>query len=682
MWISRIELINFKSYMHQKFEFPKPHAGKNLVLIGGMNGYGKTTLLEAIYLCFYGAEATSHLARAGLNNDAYGKFLKKALHGKALRLGRSNMMEVSTEFYSDDYMGYELSRRWYFDPQGGFLEEEVKLYKLKGNNGRDPLSKDELLEILDDYAVPAHLAPFFFFDGEEVKKLADQDRKEWIKQGMESLLGVVLLRDLRVRLEQYQNNRNPSGKPSMDEEKLAVLHKTLIGKENELKALKAERQLLWTDKESSENNRNSLHQRLSTIGAGGGELKQVENLIRDEGEKKEALRKTNDALERLLTEKLPFHLVNASLMTNLKNQLQQEATLLEWENKKQSVAPQKERFVSSFFATDFFNGPFVDHTVKNKLRESIDIAWQGLFNPQPEGCAKELIHNYLEPRQRQKLDEQFVKIQVTEREIKKLLEDQALLDKEIEALIKDRIRLEALHDDGTLHQLQQELKEIEDKLGNLREKLGDKNRHITTLESEVHDKRSTYEREHDIFLKATPIKSNLRKAERVIDLIKELLPELFALKTKALSDSVTEIFIKLAHKKQIARIEIDEKGMSRLLSGEGKEIGLDRSAGENQIFATALIAGLAKTSGFNIPLVVDTPLGRLDSEHRKRILEYWLSDPDRQIILLSQDEEIDSDVYTRICSHVAKTYLLKHEQLGEGVGKTVALENKYFEVAA
>ena len=47
-WISRIELKNFKSYRNQVFEFPKPSGGKNLVLIGGINGYGKTTLLEAI----------------------------------------------------------------------------------------------------------------------------------------------------------------------------------------------------------------------------------------------------------------------------------------------------------------------------------------------------------------------------------------------------------------------------------------------------------------------------------------------------------------------------------------------------------------------------------------------------------------------------------------------------------
>ena len=68
MWISRIALRNFKSYQNQVFDFPQPVDGKNLVLIGGLNGYGKTTLLEAIYVGLYGEEAVSHnaLDRAGL----------------------------------------------------------------------------------------------------------------------------------------------------------------------------------------------------------------------------------------------------------------------------------------------------------------------------------------------------------------------------------------------------------------------------------------------------------------------------------------------------------------------------------------------------------------------------------------------------------------------------------------
>ena len=71
---------------------------------------------------------------------------------------------------------------------------------------------------------------------------------------------------------------------------------------------------------------------------------------------------------------------------------------------------------------------------------------------------------------------------------------------------------------------------------------------------------------------------------------------------------MTDVYHSLAHKDQVARIDIDETGQTKVLSKEGDEIFFDRSAGENQLFATALIAGLAKVSGMDAPLVVDTPL--------------------------------------------------------------------------
>lgn len=675
MWISCIELTNFKSYVYQKLQFPKPENGRNLVLIGGMNGFGKTTLLEAIYLCLYGSEAVTHLSRAGLHSDAYGKFLKKALHGKAISLKR-NRMEVVIAFYIDDSEGYEISRRWHFDLQGSYQEEETKIYKLRDGLRGTPIAKEELTSICDDHVVPAHLAPFFFFDGEEVKKLADQDRREWIQQGMESLLGVVLLRGLRDRLEQYQNNRKPSGKSSMDEEKLSELYQGLVNQEQQLEELRDKQSRCLEQRTDAEERRDQVHQRLSAIGAGGGGVKQVENIVREEGEKREALNKSDATIDSILSEKLPFHLVSKQLMDSLRIQLQEEAKALDWENKKQSVEPQKERFVEAFFSTDFTR--IMDTTTKDNLHKTIDFAWHGLFNPKPEGCAKELFHSYLEPRQRLRLNDQFEKISVGYREIKALLQHRHACQRAIQDLERERIRLEALYDDGTLHQLQEEMKAVQSELDSLNQGIGDFNRHVAELEKNVSDQRKTYDREHATLIENTPVKSNLRKAERVISLIKELMPRLFSIKTLELSNSVTTIFKQLSHKQQVDHIEINEKGASRLLSREGVEITLDRSAGENQIFATAMIAGLAKTSGFHIPMVIDTPLGRLDSEHRKRILEYWLSDPDRQIILLSQDEEIDINIFANIKNQVSKSYLLMHEQLGEGIGKTVAYENKYF----
>ena len=113
-------------------------------------------------------------------------------------------------------------------------------------------------------------------------------------------------------------------------------------------------------------------------------------------------------------------------------------------------------------------------------------------------------------------------------------------------------------------------------------------------------------------------------------------------------------------------------------SATGKEMTFDRSAGENQIFATALIAGLAEVSEINAPLVVDTPLGRLDSTHRENIFKFWIGTANRQVILLSQDKEIDRSFFDRIEKHVSAAYLLKHSDVGDGIGRTVVVPGEYF----
>ena len=84
-------------------------------------------------------------------------------------------------------------------------------------------------------------------------------------------------------------------------------------------------------------------------------------------------------------------------------------------------------------------------------------------------------------------------------------------------------------------------------------------------------------------------------------------------------------------------------------------------------------------SGLRAPLVVDTPLGRLDIKHRENILHFWLSNTNRQVILLSQDAEIGEHLMAMLKPAIAKTFLLHHEIIGQGVGKTVAYEDRYFD---
>lgn len=674
MWIQKIELSNFKAYQNQVFEFPMPENGKNLVLIGGMNGHGKTTLLEAIYLCLYGEDAAHHLARAGLKENAYAKFLQGALHGST-HTKRSNPMRVLLRFMVLKDYGFEVTRTWYFDSKGNFQSQEVRLSEIKAGIPRPIDAEIHLSNVLYQNVVPAHLAPFFFFDGEEVKKLADQDRSEWIKRGMESLMGVVLVRQLKERLTQYLNNRR-QGTNAIDKAELDNMLWVVQKKEEERQILSNELHECINEISTNTVTLDSLHARLITVGAGGGNIKSVEDIIREEGEKKRELDECEKLLEKLLGDRLPFHLALPELHDSLRKNLKSERNLIEWMDRKKGLESERNRFSQQLMESERL--VYFGRTERISLEAAINEAWESLFWPRPEGCAELIWHDYLEPRQRARLEESMTAFKVGSVEIRNLVKKKTEIISRLKELENRRIQLQGVEDDGALKRLNQELQKTQATLNELSRHRGDLERQLTSTDVAIDKAREDYGRENKKFLLAEPAQSVSKKSARVIALIDELLPKLFEQKTHDLSIKVTERFKSLAHRDWISRIDIGSDGVAQLFSADSKPIKFDKSAGENQIFATALFAGLADVSGYHIPLVVDTPMARLDSHHRQNLLDYWCSDSDRQVILLSQDEEVDKELANSLAPYIAKTYLLQSEKIADGAYRTVAKANAYF----
>ena len=378
----------------------------------------------------------------------------------------------------------------------------------------------------------------------------------------------------------------------------------------------------------------------------------------------------------MLADRLPFHLVSADLMESIKTRVSEEKVRLDWESHKQGLEPQKNKFATAFFNTKPLKE--LEEQKKNVLATCITQAWETLYWPQPEGCAAFVLHNYFEPRQRQRLGESFFAIQVGANEIRSLVSKRKEIKTRLKELEMRRIKLEGAHDDGVLEKLNQDLANVQGELEQQHKKMGDLERQTTALDATISQDRAAYERENAHYIQSEPAKSVANKAQKVIHLIDELLPRLFDLKTQELSGAVSSCYKQLAHKQQVSSINIQADGTCRLVDDDGREVRFDRSAGENQIFATALFAGLAQVSGYHIPLVVDTPLARLDSKHRDNLLRYWYSDPDRQVILLSQDKEVDEALMESIRPYLSKTYLLESTLIGDGVYRTIAKENAYF----
>lgn len=686
MWISKIELTNFKSYSHAEFEFPEPVNGENIVLIGGMNGYGKTSVLEALYLCLYGKDAIIHLARAGLKMDdakGYPTFLEKAFNGEAKRDGQ-NSMSVRLVFNKSRTKAFEIKRRWYFRGNSGTWtnEEEALVYELTRNVRGTPRSDGangfQLAELLDDNFVPAHIAPFFFFDGEEVKKLADQQRIEQVKVGLEGLLGVVLLRQLAERLRIFESGKR-SDVSNVDERNIAKLLESLVGDEGRLAAVRAE---LLTHGERLgllKAERESLFQRITSAGGGRGDIATVKDLAEERQGLRSQVADTQKQLERILADKLPFHLMPKQLLTDFKAQLKGEIALAEWQAECRTLQPKRDKFEHSFLGD---SGPEFSPSLNPDqlavVKSRIETAWASLFHPAPTNCAENVVHGYLHEGLRERALSFLGSIQVGQQEVHDLLARQKALDERIGELNRKIARVEGIDRDGTLNDLKANLDRIGLEMEAIEQAVKDKEREEYSLEVTVSNTKASYSHEKSRLVESSPVRSLLGKSERVRAVIEEVVPLLFPLKVKALAAAMTKVYKQLAHKDQVAKIEIDDDGTTRILGKTGKEMTFDRSAGENQIFATALIAGLAEVSEINAPLVVDTPLGRLDSAHRENIFKFWIGTPNRQVILLSQDKEIDANFYESIEKHVCATYLLKHSDVGDGIGRTIVVPGEYF----
>lgn len=678
MWISRIELINFKSYKHQVFEFPAPSQGKNVILIGGMNGYGKTTILEALYLGLYGKDSIIHLARAGIKGDVgYPAFLERALHGQALKTKRDTM-SVMVQINTDEHEGFQVTRKWFFSPKGDWQDEETLIYDIRDGIRAQTRNADQIEEMFDKYFVPAHLAPFFFFDGEEVKRLADHKRVEQIKMGMEGLLGVVLLRKLATRLQQYQTNKS-QGVPRIDEEKHRQLLEELTQHEQLLEETQRKKITSNEELDALKTDRGNLMHHIMANGGGGGDIANARDIVEEMTRAELDLKKCQDDLEQVLGSRLSFHLISQEDRNDYMKQLNAEEERIKWDTRKNSLEPDKEKFISSFFAEDVprFNP---DLTSKQHITvvQRLETAWESLFYPLPDGCAEEIIHDYIHGAKRQQVISMMTNLSIGAQDILGLLERRDNLQEKIRSLRNRLAKIEGIDRDGTLAALKIEIDAINGKIDQKQQELGSIEKEISMLQTNINNERASYQREHEKFLRANPVKSDVARAERVCKLIDDLIPSLYTLKTNRLANAMTIVFQKLSHKKQVARIEIDETGKSRLISYEGDEIQFDKSAGEDQLFATSLLAGLAEISGIKAPLVVDTPLARLDSHHRKNILQYWISDKTRQVFLLSQDKEIDAQVYKELQDSIAQTYLLQHQQIGNGVGMTIATKDAYF----
>lgn len=678
MYISKIVLNNFKSYQSQTFEFPKPKGSKNLILIGGLNGYGKTSILEALYLGLYGAGAIEYLGRAGLKTEAasYAKFLTKAFYGHA---DTQKPMSVKIEFLNERNKGYSIERLWYFNKNRSWDDEELHIFEVVDGIPKKPRREDDLNDILDREFVVPHLAPFFFFDGEEVKSLAGKDKVEQVKLAIDNFLGIVVLKNLQKRLRDYQANRRKE-LSNVDEGKLNDLVEKINKLEKSIEEESQNKQKLTMAQREVDAKIENIQNRMLTLGGTNGSISSVKTLTSELGATKKAREEAISSLNAIYSRKVALSLVASDTVSLFRNQVEKELATRKWQAECTALKPQKEKFLHTFASFEKYDPPLT-HDQKAQLDDAINSAWESLFYPPPTDCTDRCIHTYLDDDQLRSVFDTYVNSLIGKEEIFEKIRETKWHDELISRINAQIAKLEGLDESGAIvESIKKEMEALTLKRDEFIRNLSLVENKLRADEADLEDKKAQYERENRRFLENAPTNSLLKKADKLYQFIEnKLIPRLYPLKKKLLEEEMTNVYQKLAHKRHIKKIKLDEDASVHLYGENDVELDFDKSAGEAQLFATTLMAALANISGVEAPLVVDTPLGRLDSIHRGNILDFWTDRPERQVILLSQDEEIDTTLFQKLQPHILKSYVLTHVDMGNGIGQTCAREGYFGE---
>lgn len=659
MKIRSVTLCNFKNFRGEHKIDMTPNTNdkqNNIILIGGFNGSGKTTIVDSIRLCIFGGRFSDSI----LSKENYHNYLLLAKNKSSVK-DNANRFFIQIEIDIDDaYPTYSitLKREWEFN-NGKVDKENFTIY-------RDGVP----LEIIprdywEDYIIsliPPYVSKYFFFDGERVRELASGNKAEEIlKESIRDLIGLKLYETLDTDLDSLISKikrRNISRSELQEkiienENEISIINKEIDRIENDidLKSHKVSR--LYNLRKDIEND---LRRR---AGAFARERKKNENtLLRLEKE----LDELNNKIGQICSEILPF-VIASDVCSNLLNQIKKERRLKELTASKHILKEANQKFMkkveSSKKLTNLSKSQL--NTIKTEINNIFSEMFEEINNKSQEitihdltSAEMDFIEDFLNKTEECVKTELSETLRLREKNIlqaKKLKDklkqvpDECFVKEYVEELTSMRIRTKLMEKDiNTLKNKSQLLKEKRMKIeGTIRE-LEDK---ILCIEEDT--------RKIDISMK-------------IKDSIKEFIDVIISSEIEELEKIITSMYCKLANKDDmIKKIKIDHKTFTTtLIDFDDRVVDKDNiSTGEKEIYALSVLWGLSRISNRKLPLIIDSPLAKLDKNHVEKITKNFFPNAGDQLIILSHDREIDQGLYRKLKPYINKAYTLSLSEVNK-----------------
>ena len=614
---------------------------KPIILIGAMNGSGKTTFLQAVDFVLYGKFSNIFQSQ----KLSYENFLKKNINKDNYEEGAQIELSFFRK-YKGKNQKFKLSRNW--KPNGSKIKEEFFVFI--DDEFDEDITKD--WDNFVDQILPSRVASLFFFDGEKIEQLADLDKsKEVLKKAINSLLGLEIVEQLNIDVDEFQKRSLIQLKTDEEKEKIDKLNKEIDSLEQGIK--KVDENIIQTE------------DKLTNIKY---EVEQIDISLSQKGflyyEKKneyeKEVKEINIKQDLIKTDLVKLAGGDAPLMlikNELEEILEQSKYLSQIQNKSEYQKNTNDLLVniSDFVIKNSDDSKFIkkfENFIESKkitkdqnndneyLLENLNYQDLNLLiNQNLILSEKEINKN---TKALKKLDEEFEKISQ--------LINKIPADDEIKPLIEKQKKLKT-----------EELN-LKTKLNVLNAQRGEINGPMVKLKIQM---RQEYDKKSNQDLINLDKKRFVDYSVKVKDVLSSFHVKALDYHIKKLEKLILESFNNLLRKKNyIKSIKINTSSFElQIFEKKNIEIDTDKlSAGERQLLAVAILWGLAKASNSAAPTIIDTPLGRLDSEHRLNLVEQYFPTASKQVILLSTDEEINKKYHKYIKPYLTRSYKVEYDQ--------------------
>ncbi|MFM6531176.1 MAG: DNA sulfur modification protein DndD, partial [Dolichospermum sp.] len=614
-----------------------------IILLGGMNGGGKTTLIDAIRLALYGQRAQCSTR----GNLSYSDFLTQCVNSKANPTEKTRIELVFEHIEEDKPIQYRVVRTWEKNPKDG--KDHLGIL---GDDETWPI--DSLVNIWDEYIeniLPLGISNLFLFDGEQVKELAEQEiPPPIVVDAINGLLGLELADKLAIDLEILVNRKKREFADNKDLGKLEEIETKLHEKQQEY-----------------ENNR----QRLATVNIKVAELEKIQEEALDkfvneggkiaaersqlEKQREEKIKLANNVREslcELADDVLPLALISP-LLSQVQRQGEKELKIQQIQLAKDVLIARDERLINWLKQLNLENNNISN--IQSFLAEDINKLYSNSLPTENTWLNADEESLSL-------VDNITYRLQIGQNTAQKQLDELTNYEEEILTLER-QVQTAAAPEEYM--KLQKAVKEAQTGFNQIKYQAEMMNQKLIELESETKKLRqelNEYTVENLKYQNSEHIIDSATKVQQTLKIFRERLT---LRKLNKLEEEVKNCFLYLLHKSDLVhRIAIDSKtfGLS-LYDYNGKPVPKHRlSAGEKQLLAIAFLWGLAKVSGRRLPIAIDTPLGRLDSSHRNNLVERYFPSASHQVILLSTDTEIAKKEYQTLqeTEAIAREYLLQY----------------------